>query len=94
MEEHINEGLYDKISQEFVVFLPVKSVGVVADSRRHEHIITLRAVETIDFVTAKPAKLLHVFLYKVSNSIRNDIPEVSKVTYDISSKPPSTIEWE
>ena len=92
--ELVNEGYYDKVSQAFAVFLPVKSVGVVGDSRRYEYVISLRAVETIDFMTAKSAKLSHAFLEKVSNRIINEIPEVSRVTYDISSKPPATIEWE
>ena len=92
--ELVNEGYYDKVSQAFAVFLPVKSVGVVGDSRRYEYVISLRAVETIDFMTAKSAKLPHEFLEKVSNRIINEIPEVSRVTYDISSKPPATIEWE
>ena len=92
--ELVNEGYYDKVSQAFAVFLPVKSVGVVGDSRRYEYVISLRAVETVDFMTAKSAKLPHEFLEKVSNRIINEIPEVSRVTYDISSKPPATIEWE
>ena len=94
ISELIKEGYYDKVSQAFAVFLPVKSVGVVGDSRRYEYVISLRAVETIDFMTAKSAKLPHSFLEKVSNRIINEIPEVSRVTYDISSKPPATIEWE
>jgi GMP synthase (glutamine-hydrolysing) len=94
ISELIKEGYYDKVSQAFAVFLPVKSVGVVGDSRRYEYVINLRAVETIDFMTAKSAKLPHPFLEKVSNRIINEIPEVSRVTYDISSKPPATIEWE
>ncbi|MFL2704965.1 MAG: glutamine-hydrolyzing GMP synthase [Gammaproteobacteria bacterium] len=92
--ELVEEGYYDKVSQAFAVFLPVKSVGVVGDSRRYEYVIALRAVETVDFMTAKSATLPHSFLEKVSNRIMNEIPEVSRVTYDISSKPPSTIEWE
>jgi GMP synthase (glutamine-hydrolysing) len=94
ISELVEEGYYDKVSQAFAVFLPVKSVGVVGDSRRYEYVIALRAVETIDFMTAKSATLPHSFLEKVSNRVMNEIPEVSRVTYDISSKPPSTIEWE
>ena len=94
IKELVDEGYYDKVSQAFAVFLPVKSVGVVGDSRRYEYVIALRAVETVDFMTAKSATLPHSFLEKVSNRIMNEIPEVSRVTYDISSKPPSTIEWE
>ena len=94
ISELVEEGYYDKVSQAFAVFLPVKSVGVVGDSRRYEYVIALRAVETIDFMTAKAATLPHSFLEKVSNRVMNEIPEVSRVTYDISSKPPSTIEWE
>ena len=67
---------------------------MVGDSRRYEYVIALRAVETVDFMTAKSAALPHRFLERVSNRIMNEIPEVSRVTYDISSKPPSTIEWE
>ena len=94
IKELVEEGYYDKVSQAFAVFLPVKSVGVVGDSRRYEYVIALRAVETEDFMTAKSAALPHSFLEKVSNRVINEIPEVSRVTYDISSKPPSTIEWE
>ena len=94
ISELVEEGYYDKVSQAFAVFLPVKSVGVVGDSRRYEYVIALRAVETIDFMTAKAATLPHSFLEKVSNRVMNEIPEVSRVTYDISSKPPATIEWE
>ena len=94
ISELVKDGYYEKVSQAFAVFLPVKSVGVVGDARRYEYVIALRAVETIDFMTAKSAKLPHTFLEKVSNRIINEIPEVSRVTYDISSKPPATIEWE
>ena len=94
ISELIKDGYYEKVSQAFAVFLPVKSVGVVGDGRRYEYVISLRAVETIDFMTAKSAKLPHAFLEKVSDRIINEIPEVSRVTYDISSKPPATIEWE
>jgi GMP synthase (glutamine-hydrolysing) len=94
ISELVKGGYYEKVSQAFAVFLPVKSVGVVGDARRYEYVIALRAVETVDFMTAKSAKLPHTFLEKVSNRIINEIPEVSRVTYDISSKPPATIEWE
>ena len=94
ISELVEEGYYDIVSQAFAVFLPVKSVGVVGDSRRYEYFIALRAVETLDFMTAKAATLPHSFLEKVSIRGMNEIPEVSRVTYDISSKPPSTIEWE
>ncbi len=90
----IESGWYDKVSQAFTVFLPVKSVGVVGDSRRYEYVVALRAVETIDFMTARWAHLPYDLLEKVSNQILNSISGISRVTYDISSKPPATIEWE
>ncbi|MBL37774.1 MAG: glutamine-hydrolyzing GMP synthase [Xanthomonadales bacterium] len=87
-------GLYDKVSQAFAVFLPVRSVGVVGDARRYEWVIALRAVETIDFMTARWAYLDHEFLDHVSRRIINECDGVSRVVYDISGKPPATIEWE
>ena len=94
MEELNNQGFYDKVDQAFAVFLPVKSVGVTGDERRYDFVIALRAVETIDFMTARWARLPYEFLDHVSNRIMNEISRVSRVVYDISGKPPSTIEWE
>ena len=86
--------LYDTVSQAFAVFLPVKSVGVMGDGRRYEHVIALRAVETIDFMTARWAHLPYEFLDEVSSKIVNTVDGISRVVYDISGKPPATIEWE
>lgn len=94
MEELHNADWYHKTSQAFAVFLPVKSVGVVGDGRRYEWVIAIRAVETIDFMTARWAHLPYELLGKVSNRIINEIKGVSRVVYDISGKPPATIEWE
>jgi len=94
MEELNNQELYDKVDQAFAVFLPVKSVGVTGDERRYDYVIALRAVETIDFMTARWARLPYDFLDHVSNRIMNEISRVSRVVYDISGKPPATIEWE
>ncbi|HVR82166.1 MAG TPA: glutamine-hydrolyzing GMP synthase [Luteimonas sp.] len=94
IDELRKADLYDRTSQAFAVFLPVKSVGVVGDARAYEWVIALRAVETIDFMTAHWAHLPHEFLGTVSNRIINELRGVSRVVYDISGKPPATIEWE
>jgi len=86
--------LYDNVSQAFAVFLPVKSVGVMGDGRRYDYVVALRAVETIDFMTARWAHLPYDFLDHVSRRIINEVKGISRVTYDISGKPPATIEWE
>ena len=94
IDELKEANLYDSLSQAFVVYLPVKSVGVVGDSRRYDYVVSLRAVETIDFMTARWAHLPYSFLGLVSNRIINEVNGISRVTYDISGKPPATIEWE
>ena len=94
MEELYNTGWYDKTSQAFAVFLPVKSVGVVGDNRAYEYVIALRAVQTIDFMTATWAPIPYDILAHISGRIINEVRGISRVTYDISSKPPATIEWE
>ncbi|MBQ0723960.1 MAG: glutamine-hydrolyzing GMP synthase [Cycloclasticus sp.] len=94
ISELYKHDLYQKTSQAFAVFLPIKSVGVTGDGRRYEYVIALRAVETIDFMTARWAHLPYDFLGHVSNRIINEIAGISRVTYDISGKPPATIEWE
>ncbi|MFA5959771.1 MAG: glutamine-hydrolyzing GMP synthase [Tatlockia sp.] len=94
IDELEKADLYHKVSQAFAVFLPVKSVGVMGDGRRYDYVICLRAVETIDFMTAHWAHLPWDFLSQVSNRIINEVAGVSRVTYDISGKPPATIEWE
>jgi GMP synthase (glutamine-hydrolysing) len=94
IEELRRAGYYDKVSQAFAVFLPVRSVGVVGDGRAYEHVIALRAVETIDFMTANWAELPYALLGRVSNRIINEVRGVSRVVYDVSGKPPATIEWE
>ena len=94
MEELWKHDLYAKTSQAFTVFLPVKSVGVTGDGRRYDYVVALRAVETIDFMTARWAHLPYEFLDHVSRRIMNEISGIARVTYDISGKPPATIEWE
>ncbi len=94
IEELYRNNLYEKTSQAFAVFLPVKSVGVMGDGRRYDYVIALRAVETIDFMTARWAHLPYDFLDLVSRRIINEVAGISRVTYDISGKPPATIEWE
>jgi GMP synthase (glutamine-hydrolysing) len=85
---------YDKTSQAFAVFLPVRSVGVMGDGRTYEHVVALRVVQTEDFMTAHWAELPYTLLSKVSNRIINEVRGINRVVYDISGKPPATIEWE
>ena len=94
IEELRRHDWYDRVSQAFAVYLPVSSVGVVGDQRRYEHVIAVRAVETVDFMTARWAHLPYKLLETVSSRIINEIDGISRVTYDISGKPPATIEWE
>ncbi len=94
IEELYRHDLYNKVSQAFAVFLPVKSVGVMGDGRRYDYVIAIRAVETIDFMTARWAHLPYEFLDLISRRIINEVDGISRVTYDISGKPPATIEWE
>ncbi|MFC1235913.1 glutamine-hydrolyzing GMP synthase [Vibrio sp. F74] len=94
IEELHNADLYNKVSQAFTVFLPVRSVGVMGDGRKYDWVVSLRAVETIDFMTAIWAHLPYDFLGRVSNRIINEVDGISRVVYDISGKPPATIEWE
>ncbi|MGA2778482.1 MAG: glutamine-hydrolyzing GMP synthase [Steroidobacteraceae bacterium] len=94
IEELRRHDLYDKVSQAFAVFLPVRSVGVMGDARRYDYVIALRAVETIDFMTARWAHLPYEFLDRVALRIVNEVAGISRVVYDITGKPPATIEWE
>ena len=87
-------GWYDKVSQAFVVFLPVKSVGVMGDGRTYEWVVSLRSVQTSDFMTAKWSELPYELLGRVSNRIINEVKGINRVVYDVSGKPPATIEWE
>jgi GMP synthase (glutamine-hydrolysing) len=94
IEELFKNDLYDKTSQAFTVFLPVKAVGVVGDNRQYDHVVALRAVETVDFMTARWAHLPYDFLDHVTRRICNEVRGISRVVYDITGKPPGTIEWE
>jgi GMP synthase (glutamine-hydrolysing) len=89
-----NEGLYDKVWQAGSILLPVNSVGVMGDERTYEKVVALRAVESTDGMTADWVHLPYDFLAKISNQIINKVKGVNRVVYDISSKPPATIEWE
>jgi GMP synthase (glutamine-hydrolysing) len=94
LEEIRAVGLYKKLWQAFAVLLPLKSVGIMGDQRTYEHIVAIRAVTSIDAMTADWARLPHALLGRISNRVINEVKGVNRVVYDISSKPPSTIEWE
>ena len=94
IQELEQSGWYDKTSQAFCVFLPIKSVGVMGDGRTYEYVVALRSVETTDFMTAKWSELPYQLLAKISNRIINEVKGINRVVYDVSGKPPSTIEWE
>jgi GMP synthase (glutamine-hydrolysing) len=94
IDEIRKAGLYDQIAQAFAVLLPVRSVGVMGDLRTYEQVVALRAVATTDFMTADWSRLPHDFLARVSNRMVNEVRGINRVVYDITSKPPGTIEWE
>lgn len=94
IDELYKANLYYQVSQAFAVFLPVKSVGVVGDARQYEYVVAIRIVETLDFMTAHWSRIPYDVLESISSRIINEVPGISRVTYDISSKPPATIEWE
>jgi GMP synthase (glutamine-hydrolysing) len=93
-DNDVGKSWYDLTSQAFTVFLPVKSVGVMGDGRTYDHVVALRAVQTSDFMTADWAELPYSLLKRVSGRIINEVRGINRVTYDVSSKPPATIEWE
>ncbi len=94
IEELYSNDLYDLVSQAFVVLLPVKSVGVMGDKRTYEYVAAVRSADTIDFMTATFSRLSFDFLDKVASRIINEVKGINRVVYDITSKPPGTIEWE
>ncbi|MBM4276186.1 MAG: GMP synthase (glutamine-hydrolyzing), partial [Deltaproteobacteria bacterium] len=94
IEEMLKSGFYRQVWQGFAVLLPVRTVGVMGDERTYEHVIALRIVDSVDAMTADWSRLPHEFLAHLANRIINEVKKVNRVVYDISSKPPSTIEWE